>query len=240
MKKSTKLTPIPFKENDNFLTINGTECFAIIFENEHTHRYVGYKLIESDIDFCMHFLEEKVKHPHSFSLHLSLAITSLYGKIFAKADGRGVKFQRSDIPREFHSIHDRVINYRNNFVAHAGGTYELGITVLGLNPNKNNKKILCVLPPHTVQRDSINPPLTDDLKKILIFLKEESQSRQKRIYELISKSVSDININELYKSFENVTGSHPEPIMEPGEYSTHFNIEQNSKMSFKLERKVST
>lgn len=239
MKKSTKLSPIEFNEDNHFLKINGVECFAIIFENEHTHRYTGYKLIENDIDFCLHFIKninEQSVNPHNFTLPLSLALVTLYGKIFAKADGRGVKFQRNDIPREFHETHDLVTNYRNNFVAHAGGTHEIGITVVGLNPNNRNKKVLCVLQPQIVKVDAINPQVRENLTQILLALKKESQSRQATIYELIKNSVLNIDIDELYQSFKNVYDSPPEPIMKPGNYSTHFHIEPNSKMSFRVER----
>jgi hypothetical protein len=240
MKKNTQLTPIEFKEDNNFLTINGTECFSIIFENEHTHRYAGYKLIEDDIGYCVHIIkiiEEQSLRPNYFSIPLSLALVSLYGKIFAKADGRGIKFQRSDIPQELRETHDLIINYRNNFVAHAGGTHETTISVIGLNPNINNKKVLCVLPPHSVKIDAISLEVREKMIKILDVLKKECATRRSTIYELIKKSVSLMSIETLYSTFKNKATNTDlaEQLPKNENYSVRFHIEPDSKMSFKIE-----
>lgn len=241
MKKRTKLTPVTFDKDDNFLRIDGVECFAILFENEHTHRYAGYKLIEDDIDLCLHLIDSINEHnklPNSFTLPLSLALVTLYGKIFAKADGRGVKLQRNDVPHELHVTHDLVTRYRNNFVAHAGGTHELVITIIGLNPNNKNKKVLCVLPQQSVKIDAIGHEVRENIKKILIAIKADIKIRKDVIYELMTKSVSEIPINELYKSFENADVPDREPNLDPGNYTVHFNVAQNGKMSVRVERNV--
>ncbi|MBS0847583.1 hypothetical protein [Citrobacter sp. JGM124] len=73
---------------------------------------------------------------------LMIASIIFYGKAFTTADGRKLKAEKNWLSDEYTSMHDYIMDVRNNFVAHGGvGDYEKSETVILLVP-KNKKEII--------------------------------------------------------------------------------------------------
>lgn len=73
---------------------------------------------------------------------LMIASVTFYGKAFTSAEGRKIKAEKTWLSEEHVSMHDYIIDLRNNFAAHGGvGDYETAETVLLLLP-KSKKNII--------------------------------------------------------------------------------------------------
>lgn len=67
------------------------------------------------------------------SFYYSSIIT--YGKCFVSALGRGIKLESKDhVGKRFMSCHEKIINFRNNLVAHSGGVFDSGEVIVAPNP----------------------------------------------------------------------------------------------------------
>ena len=113
-----------------------------------SRQYCGYILIEKDLDDTLHFIDalsaliEKKSARNDFLIKgMSRAIVTTYGKCFAKADGRRTKLERKNIPDEFKEVHDKLIDMRNNYAAHAGiSLHEACRGIFVLPPENKAKK----------------------------------------------------------------------------------------------------
>ncbi len=96
--------------------------------DENNEDKIAYHLLEKDI-------ADKVRP-------LMIASVTFYGKAFTTAEGRKIKAEKSWLSEEHVSVHDYIIDLRNNFAAHGGvGDYETAETVLLLLP-KSKKNII--------------------------------------------------------------------------------------------------
>lgn len=73
---------------------------------------------------------------------LMIASVIFYGKAFTSAEGRKIKAEKTWLSEDHVSMHDYIMDLRNNFAAHGGvGDYETAETVLLLLP-KSKKNII--------------------------------------------------------------------------------------------------
>jgi hypothetical protein len=235
----TKITPIAFNQGHNPVSVMGIDCFGVQCDNYHIQRYAGYKHIEMDITHCLHLLDTIDQNPNSLALALTTALATIYGKIFAQAEGRGVRLHKSDIPIGLQTTHLKVMEFRNSYAAHGGGTHEFAFTFVALNPNYNKKKVLAVFPPQIIKHNNINPEVRASMREILRALLALVAVRVSEIMKLIEESVKSIPLSELYESFSHTpeVGDF-EIIITPGNYVSEFHIEPDTTYSIRLLKKT--
>lgn len=120
-----------------------------IEDNKMIKQYAGYTLIEKDLRSVLVWLNEieklnpqhhtRYENPHMMDLikgHFVAALT-FYGKCFTESKGRGIKYDRSNVPEEHRQLHDTIMQLRHNFTAHSGIGFESVKVSLVLHPDIN-------------------------------------------------------------------------------------------------------
>lgn len=114
-------------------------CYRVPIVSPLARQLAGYTLIEKDLRSAILWAQKlqilydgpkdrstpffgRGEDRKKYTLIKALTVSTLtfYGKCFAQAEGRRVKLERRQIDKEFHDMHDKVIEYRNNFAAHSG------------------------------------------------------------------------------------------------------------------------
>ncbi|HZW61211.1 MAG TPA: hypothetical protein VFF04_03215 [Candidatus Babeliales bacterium] len=92
-----------------------------------SRQYCAYILIEKDlqdildfIDILLELINVKEEKNDLLIKGLSRAILITYGKCFTQADGRRIKLGMEVISKEYKEIHNKLMDMRHNYVAHAG------------------------------------------------------------------------------------------------------------------------
>jgi len=112
--------------------------FAVLKTN-FAKRFSALGLIKKDLDLVKQALRELQNGVDNKIVKQSLAFYAVvtYAKTFAQAEGRGLKIDVSaikDIPEEAREEHQRLIDQRNQYVAHGGeGGWEQNAVVASLN-----------------------------------------------------------------------------------------------------------
>ncbi|HGH0372884.1 TPA: hypothetical protein ACQ340_000855 [Yersinia enterocolitica] len=119
-------------------------------EEKILKQYAGYTLIEKDLRSILVWLEEiekinpgpfaRYENPQQMDLVKGYFVAALtfYGKCFSESKGRGIKYDRSNIPEKYRKTHDIIITMRNNFTAHSGVGFENVKISLVLHPDINS------------------------------------------------------------------------------------------------------
>ncbi len=174
-------------------------------------QYAGYALIEKDLRTILRWLEKTdnflsevhpigsvvIKNEEEWDSDivkaLFVAIVSFYGRLFNSCEGRGgVKLGKEIIPKEFLSIHDELMGYRNKFVSHAGVSNAELVEIVCARPSENSiigfPRIFIELR----QLDTIYP--RDDEKTIRKLVLE----LQKRVKEKMMKFHDKIHQEQIF------------------------------------------
>jgi len=130
--------------------LNGVICKKHLIEGPLATRYMGLTLIGMDLKDAQDWLQLaygiigepqpksdqtdrfrilKLDDKGSQKVLKSLYFSSLifYGKCFIQAKGRKVMLNRSNIPKEYRSKHDEIMNLRHTVAAHSGeGVWDAG------------------------------------------------------------------------------------------------------------------
>ncbi len=113
-------------------------------------QYAGYTLIEKDLRSVLVWLTEiekidpqpltRYETPQLMDLVKGYFVAALtfYGKCFTTSKGRGIKYDRIDVPEEHRSTHDKIMEMRHNFTAHSGIGFESVKVSLVLHPDINS------------------------------------------------------------------------------------------------------
>ena len=91
--------------------------------------------------FHIDFLKENEKNPSTITWAVTTALIITYGRCFTSTDGNRTQLEQSDIPAEYLETHNRVMAFRNRYIAHASGAGEASYNIFGLYPNKKCKQI---------------------------------------------------------------------------------------------------
>lgn len=112
-------------------------------------QYAGYTLIEKDLRSVIVWLNEiekinpeplsRYKNPLTMDLVKGYFVAALtfYGKCFTTSTGRGIKYDRNNVPEEYRDTHDLIMKMRHNFTAHSGIGFEQVKVSLALHPDIN-------------------------------------------------------------------------------------------------------
>lgn len=113
-------------------------------------QYAGYTLIEKDLRSVLVWLNEiekinpdidtRVKNPQQMDLIKGFFVAALtfYGKCFTDSKGRGIKYDRNNVPETHRDAHDIIMKMRHNFTAHSGVGFESVKVSLVLHPDINS------------------------------------------------------------------------------------------------------
>ena len=113
---------------DTYLWLNKAYSFLPVIEKGN---------VEGEDYYRQEFIGDEGEHLVAKSLFFSSLI--FYGKCFTQAKGRGIKLDKSFVPREYHEKHDRIMKYRHTLAAHSGeGQWDTGNVRLLLSPKKRN------------------------------------------------------------------------------------------------------
>jgi hypothetical protein len=153
--KNIKRTSIVDTNNGNIeysYSILGNELSVDYVDTPLARKYIGYDLINSDLYSAKQWMclaykvidEHKKKRPKSKNGQdvflgclsdnegevlqaLFISSVTYYGKCFTKAEGRKIKLEASNIPKEYLDKHEEIINFRNTIAAHSGiGDWDTG------------------------------------------------------------------------------------------------------------------
>ena len=220
-----KLTPIDFIKNKNVLLFDGKPIFALRYECHHSKGYRGWDSIRSDLQKCsdcIDFLKENEKNPSTITWAVTTALIITYGRCFTSTDGNRTQLEQSDIPAEYLETHNRVMAFRNRYIAHASGAGEASYNIFGLYPNKKCKQILTIAAPHYFRLSGIGPENLNDLKSISEYLQKKCKTKMEKCFQEIVKKIHNLNLDELYENFadENLDQNYF-PRFTPGEYKLH-------------------
>jgi hypothetical protein len=156
-----KTTKVDAKSGKTVLsvTVNGKECETFALEGKTARRHAGLSLIYMDLLDALWWLQKayslfpskkkskdqekittryvEINDKDMFKTVKAYFYSSVitYGKCFASTDKRGVKLEtKKHVEDRYKPCHDKIINFRNNLVAHAGGVFDGGEVIVAPNP----------------------------------------------------------------------------------------------------------
>ena len=121
-------------ENGAFLRISidekGNPRRFIEFKTQHAKQYAAYILINKDLDLIIEALSQLKSGKNIPIINQSLSFFSIitYSKCFTANTGRGTSLNFNEVfkiaDEELRAEHNRILNLRNDYVAHAGSDFE--------------------------------------------------------------------------------------------------------------------
>lgn len=196
------------EESRGFIRIEkiGTQYPRIyILQSPTSKNFAGLRLILKDLKTVLRIIQElKSMSLSSGSIvkqSLSFYSVVTYGKCFAQADGRGVKLDSKEIlklaPIELISEHKRIIDQRNNYVAHGGlKGYEHNPVVAILSPDLENKKILGIQD-NMMSLVDIDSQLLN-FENLTNFLIDKLELKITKQYRNIKNELDNVDLEKLY------------------------------------------
>jgi hypothetical protein len=184
-----------FVENEGYVRViadgqNKIMPLALL-KTKLAKRFSAFGLIKKDIGLVkdtLRLLEKGVENK-TIKQSLSFFAVVTYAKCYAQAEGRGMSIDIEavkDLPQEVKNEHHRLIQQRNQYVAHGGGEgWEQNAIAVSLNVNE---KVYDRIFPNIVFLNDIDSQIanfwllitfvdeyiTDQLKKTFIKLREET------------------------------------------------------------------
>ncbi len=170
-------------------------------EEKIIKQYAGYTLIEKDLRSVLVWLNEiekinpelfaRQKKPQQMDLIKGYFVAALtfYGKCFTESKGRGIKYDRSNVPEEYRETHDIIIRMRHNFTAHSGVGFESVKVSLVLHPdiNSNMEPMLYT----ELRQPDYHKELIEEMIIIVKALQEQSINKR--------SALSDKFLNEIVR-----------------------------------------
>jgi len=132
---------------------DGKQCLTLRANTQLAKHMVGYALIHKDLKSCLscintYRLLTDSENDQFLKWAVYIAFHTTYGKCFASAEGRRIKLESSQVvPSNMKAVHNKIIDLRNKYTAHAGGYEEIGVATIGLNPDVSRKEVLTAGPP---------------------------------------------------------------------------------------------
>lgn len=202
----------------------------IVLESKLAKNYAGYVSIRKDLEFIIKTLKYLIdinsndKRPilevsgklniknhdeflHSLIQSLYFASVTVYGKCFNKAEGRGVKLDKNILSKasiELQSTHDKVLETRNQYVAHGGVSVNEVTIVKLLFPGNGN---LVGYPKIAFSGASSFSESENDLISFMEVAQLVLEKVKKKLREVADKLMGEVvheGVKELYlKALEN-------------------------------------
>ncbi len=190
----------------------GEVCPYITDETGIGKSLVGHEIIKRDLYDCLHILESLENKVTDLPILLNAMWESFitkYGRCFADANkGRGIKLEAKDVFNDkavnFKEHHEYLINERNNFSAHAGGSdsdiFEVRLALKPVSKGKERFRFY-------ISRDiviSATPEALLEHKELISHVIAIVDGKLDGIYKRIKEDYEKIDINELYKNAKTI------------------------------------
>ncbi|HCR0386334.1 hypothetical protein ACNZ3Z_12690 [Enterobacter kobei] len=160
-------------------------------EEKLIKQYAGYTLIEKDLRSVLAWLNEiekinpgpfaRYENPHQMDLIKGYYVAALtfYGKCFTASKGRGIKYDRVNVPEEHRDTHDIIMEMRHNFTAHSGIGFESVKVSLVLHPDIHSD-----MQPQLyteLRQPDLHQDLIKDMITIVKTLQEQTLEKRKNV-----------------------------------------------------------
>ncbi len=186
--------------------VNGLPQRIYLIQTKISKKYSGFRLILKDlktvkeiIDLLKNSKDQNVLPIIKQSLSFYAVIT--YGKCFAEAKGRGTQLNKKDALKYADNAaskeHERIIDQRNNYVAHGSlKGYEHNPVVAALNPDDSDKRIIEVYD-NIMGLVDIDSQL-ESFESLLIAVIRYVEEKAKSLMDKIDADLKKENIESLY------------------------------------------
>lgn len=185
---------------------NDSVCPYIILNSKHSRRFAALNVIQKDLDLCRKAFIELIETQNKQIIKMSLLFFAIinYGKCFAKADGRSVMLNSKEafkgVDNKIIDYHEKLIDIRNNYIAHAGiGNYEQYPFSLTLNPDLNNKKVLGYMV-NGIAQIKDHHIYIDKYVEVIEHLESYVNNAIIKVKERLDKEVAALDIDEIYNN----------------------------------------
>ncbi|MCP5016971.1 MAG: hypothetical protein GY938_17140 [Ketobacter sp.] len=240
MSKNISFEPIDFSKHPEMIQMDGKNLFALKFQSKHAKMYVAYASLKRSLDCCnwniccINVYRNKTEDlfaNHNITAHATSLIVN-YGRCFVS--GR-VKLENIHVPKEYANTHKKLMNLRNDYIAHSGGSGEGTMNLIGLYPNSAKKKVMYISKPVFATVNYINEPFLLDVQNMVAHLITHVEEKLKIHYEKILHEVLSADLDDMYSKFEKYEMSEFEydPDITPGQYQFNVEIKQNGVVYLK-------
>lgn len=237
-----KLEPIDFSSRPDTFVVDGHGCFVLKYEHKYAKGYFGYKSIEQDLVHCLELLDVLEKNQKdnpsviTFACTTSLIVT--YGRCFTSTNGHRATLGKRHVPKKFRNSHNRIMEFRHTYIAHAGGGGEGSANYIALYPNPDHKKVIAIAPPIPMRISGLSKDTRSDIRGVLVHLIQLINKKMQKCYKSLVKDLMNIDIDEFYKHFENLSfdKSHKPEIMAGSHGSYKITITPEGRCLLRLVR----
>jgi len=238
--KLNKLEAINFSETPETFQVDGENCFVVKYDNLHAKGFAGYRSIENDLTTCIEYLDyldkNQTDNPNQVTLACTMAMVITYGKCFSSAKKRTAGLKRGHIEKDLRESHDKIITYRNNYVAHASGAGEGNVNYIALYPNAKNKKILITAHPFHWSLSGFALTLRNEIRQIISNLLVHVREKMQKCNEKILEWVAQQDLDAMYEQFEKFNlDKNYMPSIRDGSYYVRTEITPDGRCLFKAE-----
>ena len=209
-------------DNDTYLRLSldeyGIARKFIIIDTPEAKRFAGFMMMSRDIDLVIEAINqlEDPKQPIIVQQSLLFFVIIAYSKCFTINNGNRPSLNFTDIFKDTHNHfvneHNKIMNMRNGYVAHAGSGFDKCIitgtivesrgTIIGIDVNSQFTYAVNI------------PTKLSDFKDLCLFLKDKIKIKSDKVWNKITDHTSNLtgsdlvkimikpNISELYRMAE--------------------------------------
>ncbi|OZC34550.1 hypothetical protein B9Q17_05915 [Marinobacter vinifirmus] len=209
-----KFKKIDFQDYPDAFSVDGHNCFTLIYDSKYAQGFRGYKSIQMDLEFCVQlidFLKENQNDNFSavtWASTLSLIVT--YARCFTASKGFRAKLEGSVVPKAHRDHHQKIMQLRHQYVAHAGGGGEGSVNFLALYPNHDRKRVVAVAPPLPVRLTGLNEATREGLRAIISDLLTLVKQKQNQCMNKVMEEIKKQDLEKLYSYFDGEEGYTPD------------------------------
>ena len=177
----------------------------MLIETPEAKRFAGFLSMNKDLDLVLDSINQMTSYEHSLIIQQSLMFFAIvtYAKCFTSNDGTRPSLDFNNIFRDadqsLKNEHNRIINLRNGYIAHAGDEFDhchivgtvvaSGSTTLGIDIN-------CQLS-HVV---TMTPKL-NDFKDLCLHVQKEIKLKSDKAFQKVFENTGNLEDSEI----ENLT-----------------------------------
>ena len=187
------------------LSLNEHELIRpfMLIDTPEAKRFAGFILMNKDIDLVLEAIDQMANYENSLIIQQSLMFFAVvtYAKCFTTNDGSRPSLDVNYIFKESDQVlkeeHDRIINLRNSYVAHAGNEFD-HCTVVGTIVASGNTAIGIDI--NCQLAHAVNMPFKlDDFKNLCLHLKKEIKLKCDKVFGKVMENTSNLEAVEIQK-----------------------------------------
>lgn len=190
-----------------FFDTNGQPCDTVILDSHLAKQFSGYALIKKDIDLVTEALNKLKAGVEDTLIKQSLSFFSIinYAKCFAQTKGRRTRLVFNEVfpnaTNEIKENHERIMDQRHDYIAHAGLKYEHSPVTAILHVNNPNPYIIGVryeIKPNIVFLNDIDSQI-DGFLTLCQLLDDHVREKLKKVFKYLNDETKKEGLIELRK-----------------------------------------